>query len=32
MCIDSTIRAAKDFGYNVQLIADACAMKDLEPV
>jgi nicotinamidase-related amidase len=30
MCVDSTIRAAKDFGYNCTLIADACATKDLE--
>jgi nicotinamidase-related amidase len=30
MCIDATVRAAKDFGFNVVLIADACATKDLE--
>ena len=30
MCIDATTRAAKDFGFNCSLIADACATKDLE--
>lgn len=30
MCIDTTVRAAKDFGYNVTLISDACATKDLK--
>jgi nicotinamidase-related amidase len=30
MCIDATVRAAKDFGFNVVLIADACATKYLE--
>jgi nicotinamidase-related amidase len=30
MCIDATTRAAKDFGFNVILIGDACATKDLE--
>lgn len=29
MCIDTTVRAAKDFGYPVQLIADGCTTKDL---
>ena len=28
MCIDATVRAAKDFGFNVTLIGDACATKD----
>jgi nicotinamidase-related amidase len=30
MCIDSTVRAAFDRGYQCQLIADACATRDLE--
>ncbi len=30
MCIDATVRAAKDFGFNITLIGDACATKDLE--
>lgn len=30
MCIDATTRAAKDFGFNISLIGDACATKDLE--
>lgn len=30
MCIDATIRAAKDLGYNITLIGDACATKDQE--
>ncbi|MCR0570875.1 isochorismatase family protein [[Clostridium] innocuum] len=30
MCVDTSVRVAKDFGYNVTLIADACATKDLE--
>ncbi len=30
MCIDATTRAAKDFGFNITLIGDACATKDLE--
>ncbi len=29
MCIDSTTRAAKDYGFNCKLIGDACATKDL---
>ncbi len=29
MCIDTTIRAGFDLGYNVTLISDACATKDL---
>ncbi len=29
MCIDATVRAAKDFGFNITLIGDACATKDL---
>lgn len=27
MCVDTTVRAAKDFGYYVTLISDACATK-----
>ncbi len=30
MCVDATVRAAKDFGYSITLIGDACATKDLE--
>lgn len=30
MCVDATVRAAKDFGFNIVLIGDACATKDLE--
>lgn len=30
MCIDTTIRAAKDYGYKITLISDGCATKDLE--
>lgn len=30
MCIDATIRAAKDFGFNCTLIGDACATRQLE--
>jgi len=29
MCIDATVRAAKDKGYAVKLIHDACATKEL---
>lgn len=29
MCVDSTTRAAKDFGFDCVLIGDACATKDL---
>lgn len=29
MCIDTTVRAAKDYGLSVQLIQDACATKEL---
>lgn len=27
MCIDATVRAARDFGYNVTVVADACGAK-----
>ena len=30
MCVDATTRAAKDYGFNCTVIADACATKDLE--
>jgi nicotinamidase-related amidase len=29
MCVDATVRAAKDFGFNITLISNACATKDL---
>ena len=29
MCIDTTVRAAKDYGISVTLVHDACATKDL---
>ena len=30
MCIDTTVRAASDLGFNVELIGNACATKNLE--
>lgn len=30
MCIDTTVRAARDYGYKITLISDGCATKDLE--
>ena len=30
MCIDTTVRAAFDHGYECRVIADACATRDLE--
>ncbi len=30
MCVDSTVRAAKDYGFKITLISDACATKDLQ--
>ncbi|MBI9067385.1 MAG: cysteine hydrolase [Salinivirgaceae bacterium] len=30
LCIDASVRAAKDLGYKVLLIADACATRDLD--
>lgn len=30
MCVDATIRAAKDYGFHCTLIGDACETKDLE--
>jgi nicotinamidase-related amidase len=29
MCVDTTVRAAKDYGLTVTLLHDACAAKDL---
>ena len=29
MCVDATVRAAKDFGYEVTLAGDACATREL---
>ncbi|MDR2919597.1 MAG: cysteine hydrolase [Tannerella sp.] len=29
MCVDATVRAAKDYGFNCTLIADACATRTL---
>ncbi|MCH5262607.1 MAG: cysteine hydrolase [Lachnospiraceae bacterium] len=30
MCVDTTVRAAMDYGYEVDLVADACATMNLE--
>ena len=30
MCVDAVTRAARDFGYEVTVIHDACATRDLE--
>ena len=30
MCVDTTVRAANDAGYNVTLVGDACATRHLE--
>ncbi len=30
MCIDATMRAAKDYGFECTIIGDACATKNLE--
>jgi nicotinamidase-related amidase len=30
MCVDATVRAARDFGFNCTLIGDACATRQLE--
>jgi len=30
MCVDATTRAAKDFGFNITVVGDACATRDLE--
>ncbi|WP_057490151.1 cysteine hydrolase family protein [Streptococcus orisasini] len=30
MCIDTTVRVAQNYGYDVKLVDDACTTKDLE--
>lgn len=30
MCVDATVRAAKDYGFACTVIGDACATRDLE--
>lgn len=30
MCIDATVRAAKDYGFECTVLGDACATRDLE--
>lgn len=30
MCVDATVRAAKDYGFNITVISDACATRKLE--
>ena len=30
MCVDTTVRVAKDYGYKMILISDGCATNDLE--
>lgn len=30
MCVDTTVRACQDYGYEVVVIEDACAAKDLQ--
>jgi nicotinamidase-related amidase len=30
MCVDAATRAAKDLGYNCNVISDACATRPLE--
>ena len=30
MCIDAAVRASNDFGFEVEVIADACTTKDLK--
>lgn len=29
VCVDTTVRAAMDYGYSVKVVADACATMDL---
>ena len=29
MCVDTTVRAAMDYGYEITIVADACATMDL---
>lgn len=30
MCVDTTVRAAMDYGYEIELVAEGCATMDLE--
>lgn len=30
ICVDTTVKSAKDFGYNVTLVSDACTTRDIE--
>lgn len=30
MCVDTTVRASRDLGYEITLLGDACATKDLQ--
>ncbi len=30
MCVDATVRAGKDLGFDIEVIANACTTKDLE--
>lgn len=30
MCVDATVRAAKDYGFECLVVGDACATKNLE--
>ncbi len=30
MCVDTTVRATRSLGYDITLIEDACATRDLE--
>lgn len=30
MCVDATVRAARDYGFKCRIIADACATRDLQ--
>ena len=32
MCVDTTVRAAMDYGYSVKVVGDACATMDLAPL
>jgi nicotinamidase-related amidase len=29
MCVDATVRAAKDYGFNIELLSDGCATTDM---
>ena len=30
MCIDTTVRAAANYGYSIELVEDACTTRDLK--